>query len=102
MSKKVRFVIRSFYRLGKASHHSERVEIEFFVQEIFLLPIYLTIAQELTENDDFEGRTIEVRMSKIIRFMIRSFYRRRMASHHSGRVEMEFLLFRRYLYHQFI
>ncbi len=26
-----------------------------FVQEIFLPPIYLTIAQELTENDDFDG-----------------------------------------------
>jgi hypothetical protein len=68
---------------------------------MFVPPIFLTLAQELTENDDFAGRSMKVRMSKNIHFVISSFYRLRRASHNSRRVEIEFFSFRRYLYHQF-
>lgn len=41
---------------------------------MFLPPIFLTFAQELTKNDDFAGRSMKVRMSKNIRFVISLFY----------------------------
>ena len=55
MSKNIRFVISSFYRLWRASHNSGRIKIEFFLFRRYLYHNFLTIAQELTENDDFDG-----------------------------------------------